>query len=159
MTRQDLLRSWTTALRRLQHEHEIASRDSEKWSLRLAVVAASASTIAGATILSAKSGVTIGTASWIAGISSLIAALSSAIQAVFNFAQRSMGHKSAAAKFAELAARCEMGIIQQIDDAACDKMLVDIRSNWTRAQADAPNLRESIIRDINSTVEESSSVT
>jgi hypothetical protein len=151
MTRQKLLDRWTSALRRLQHEHELSSRFYEKLSWKLGIPAVIFSAAAGAVIVLAKSA-GIDQAPLLAAILSFLAAGFCGVQTFLNCAQRSLTHKVAAAKFGELVTQSELACVQQIDDAGCDELLADIRSKWNSTHADAPNLRASITKDINASL-------
>jgi len=153
MIRQELLNKWTSALRCLQHEHELSSRFYEKLSWKLGIPAVVLSAVAGAAIFSTNSGAGVTHAPLIAGVCSLLAAVASAAQTFLDCAQRSMNHKIAAAKFGELVAQTELACVRQMDNTTFDELLADIRSKWNSAQADAPNLRASIIKEINSRLE------
>ena len=150
MNRIELLNKWTLALRSLQHEHQLSSRFYEKLSWRLGIPAVVFSAIAGATIFSPGAGADVTKVPFIAGICTLFAAIASAAQTFLECAPRSISHKIASGKFGELVAQSELASVRQMNDAIFDELLADIRSKWNIAHGEAPSLRASIIKEINS---------
>ncbi len=154
MTRQELLNKIASVFRRLQREHDLASRFYEKLSWKLGIPAVALSAITGVAIFATVEREGFFWAQVAAGVISILGAVLSAIQTFLQCPEQSAKHKAAAAAYANLSSKAAAASIQQLNDAACDSLLIELQAQQTKAHADAPNLRASTLKEIHQTLDE-----
>lgn len=145
MTKRELLIRWQQTIRRLQLEHELASRYYEKLNWKLGVPVVVLTAIVGASIFGTLQETGLLYIKIITGFLSVSTVILSSLQTFLGFGDRAAGHKTAADRLGELAKEAQEVLVCGLEDEKLREFLTDLRSRWDAVSKEAPTLRKSTI--------------
>ncbi|MNF82028.1 hypothetical protein D3C84_643220 [compost metagenome] len=98
MSQIELLEKWRRTIVRLQIEHEVSSRDFEKFSWKLGIPCVALSAVVSASVFSSINDQSLVWLQYLAGFVSILTLVLSSVQTFLNFDSRAAAHQDTAEK-------------------------------------------------------------
>lgn len=146
MSQIELLEKWGRMIVRLQIEHEVSSRDFEKFSWKLGIPCVALSAVVSASVFSSINDQSLVWLQYLAGFVSILTLVLSSVQTFLNFDSRAAAHQDTAEKLGAMAREIQDELASKKEDGTLGTVVTELRKRLDAILVEAPTLPKSTIR-------------